>query len=1484
MSFRFLNEGQRGNIQEFTPIDTFIDPVSKIRVSNPSNLIDTDFEYGLQPTKWETVELINNTPAFFSKSGDTTISDITGITTNAGTREVTVTTAFPHNLAVGIPIRVAGTKSVTADGSYIINATPTDTTFTYLARANQTQTISIFDLYTSIITGEFFQGSQISIDDAEGITTDEAGPISTLTVKTPTKHGFGLNTPFYFLNLNSTISQEFESQNSASLSFDPSNSATAQTFDGSNTLLQTPIDLSNSATTSTFQSVITSTNPIAATITVALSGEDWSVLKQGSPLYYSVSVGGGYFQQNPRGVVFIKDINNINQSGGTATFQVSQLPDGSAIPVLANMTGFFQIANQARTFAGNNVNPETQIDLEVIVDEPFLFDGGNQGYDGVQENPPSNTGTVVGYTGTSVTLFTAQGTLDYYVGAMLKYSTNGTAATGLVNNGTYFVSSFGAGPSAGLFNMSLSELPGPDEPLITISGGSGTQTFQKIGISIDKDIVHVKNSNFQEDDMLKYIPPTDGEFEYEFADEKKIFFFVETAYDAHNYTLADRLRFRPIKATGGNIITEYSQADLSWRVHQFTSVGAGEFVVEDPGTDGTVDVLIVAGGGSGAHGLGAGGGGGGVVDTTTLSSVPKPVLSAGTYSIVVGAGGIGPVSGEGIFTSNDSNPSQNGGNSSAFGLTALGGGGGGHHREVMGPGRAGGSGGGGGARSVISGTSPGGAALQPSSSSGGYGNPGGTGRDGVNYPSGGGGGAGQAGETAPNNSSRGGKGGDGVVSTIDGNSFYYGGGGGGCGHTNGQGAGNGGLGGGGGGSTNAGPVGIGGGSARNPGANGLSYGSSSSAPKGANGGANTGGGGGGGAWSRGEGGNGGSGIVIVRYPLTTRDPKFLLASGGQITTAFEEGTLYAVHQYRGVGPSSFEVERVGLSSQNNQIEYLVVGGGGGGGNDMGGGGGAGGFLDGSFSVNETGSYNIFVGNGGNGAPSGTNGPRGSDGQSSSVVGGSVSIVALGGGGGASDHDSANFPAGGVNNGQTVASGGGGSGGNNNNSGVGYGGGRSGTGTPGQGFDGGAGLAPWYPGGGGGAGQAGSRNPGKGGDGKPSSILGRTFWFAGGGGGSGYTGIGGNGGRGGGGGGAVGTTFGGADSINPASGGGGGSTNSQTNTPGGNAAANSGGGGGGGSHFQSNNFGGRGGSGIVVLRYPIYRVPSQYIFATGGDSVRLVEEEGILYAAHNFTSIGSSNFSVTKAATSPGDNTLEYLIVAGGGGGGGWGGGGGGGGLIFGSLSPSSSQSFNISVGGGGAAGTSAYTAGGNGANSSAFGLTAIGGGGGGHYNGNVGRSGGSGGGGGLAEGGSASGGAGTSGQGFNGGPGGSNINGWQSGRGGGGGGAGGAGFSGVGGATDSGRGGPGRDFSSKFGSSVGELGWFSGGGGGHSGTMSVLSIGGQGGGGRGGRHASGSGTGALDGMPNTGGGAGGAWGGSAQERIGIGGSGIVIIRYPIGVV
>jgi len=510
---------------EITFPKEFIDPVTKLRVSQPENLIDTDFEYGLQPTKWETVELINNTPSFFSKSGDTTIPGILSITTTAGTREIIVNTALDHGLAVGIPINVQGTKSVTADGSYIINSIPDTRTFTYLSRDLQENTSAIEDLYTSIITGEFFQGSQLRIAEADGIVTDAGSP-SVLTVTTENPHGFGPNTPFYFLNLNSTISQEFEAANTAAKSFDSSNSATAQSFDGSNTLSSLNIDWSNSATVGGATSTVNGANSTNNTITVAHGTENFVGLPIGQPLYYDVSASLGYFSVNPRGVVFLKTNDSLDV--GSSTFQVSQVPDGAAINIESNVVGTFQIANQARTFAGNNRNALTETTIDVLQGPPQVFDATNAS--GVEAE-------VTGYSGGQITVESST-FLDWYQGAMVFYSTTGSAASGLTDETTYFVDSFFRQGVSDLYSFTLKPLP--DQSVVTsISGGTGTQTFKQIFVSLDKDIFHVKDNGFSEKDMVEYQYPANERFGVGNQDQIKDFYFVTTKYDAHNIELLE---------------------------------------------------------------------------------------------------------------------------------------------------------------------------------------------------------------------------------------------------------------------------------------------------------------------------------------------------------------------------------------------------------------------------------------------------------------------------------------------------------------------------------------------------------------------------------------------------------------------------------------------------------------------------------------------------------------------------------------------------------------------------------------------------------------------------------------------------------------------------------------------------------------------------------------------------------------------------------
>ena len=126
-----------------------------------------------------------------------------------------------------------------------------------------------------------------------------------------------------------------------------------------------------------------------------------------------------------------------------------------------------------------------------------------------------------------------------------------------------------------------------------------------------------------------------------------------------------------VTATGGTVTTYGSN-----KVHTFTTVGTTTFTITSPSII-SVTYLVVAGGGAGGVGRGGGGGAGGVLTGTTN-------LSAGSYTITVGAGG-----------ANAFNDAQGGdGGSSSIGSTVVTTGGGGGGGWTINTGRNGGSGGG----------------------------------------------------------------------------------------------------------------------------------------------------------------------------------------------------------------------------------------------------------------------------------------------------------------------------------------------------------------------------------------------------------------------------------------------------------------------------------------------------------------------------------------------------------------------------------------------------------------------------------------------------------------------------------------------------------------------------------------------------------------------------------------------------------------------
>ena len=183
---------------EMRPDKTYTDPVSKFRVSQPENLIDTDFEYGLQSTKWETLELIRNIPTFFSRNGDQDL-DITEMTSVADSNQIRVVTSDNHNLVQGNPIIVVGSRNSNANGGFVVTKIIDDETFIFNAKANIPTTGNILDTYTQVFLASIYQGTEFKLENVSGITTNEGNP-SKLTVSTEYPLGLNEGTSFFLVN------------------------------------------------------------------------------------------------------------------------------------------------------------------------------------------------------------------------------------------------------------------------------------------------------------------------------------------------------------------------------------------------------------------------------------------------------------------------------------------------------------------------------------------------------------------------------------------------------------------------------------------------------------------------------------------------------------------------------------------------------------------------------------------------------------------------------------------------------------------------------------------------------------------------------------------------------------------------------------------------------------------------------------------------------------------------------------------------------------------------------------------------------------------------------------------------------------------------------------------------------------------------------------------------------------------------------------
>ena len=204
----------------FKPSQTFTDPVSKLRVSTPENLIDTDFEYSLQSTRWETLEQTKNIPTFFNRNGDVEVG-IVDMTIQTGSKIVIVTTSEAHGFQRGQPVLISGSSLTSCDGGFIVTSVTNTTTFSYISKAVQSSGGSITTAYTQVFPGSLYSGTEFKIENVGGITSDGLNP-STLTVNTVYPTNFTQGTSLAMSNTYALSDVEFNTNN-----VDISNSTTA---------------------------------------------------------------------------------------------------------------------------------------------------------------------------------------------------------------------------------------------------------------------------------------------------------------------------------------------------------------------------------------------------------------------------------------------------------------------------------------------------------------------------------------------------------------------------------------------------------------------------------------------------------------------------------------------------------------------------------------------------------------------------------------------------------------------------------------------------------------------------------------------------------------------------------------------------------------------------------------------------------------------------------------------------------------------------------------------------------------------------------------------------------------------------------------------------------------------------------------------------------------------------------------------------------
>ena len=203
---QIYSEGMTEQGQIIRPFQFGTDAIERMRISTPQSLIDADFEYGLQPTKWAGYGTIKGYPSTFDEPGvDLTVNTITTDFNTSSTTNSLITLTFvdsAHDLTTGDVINVSGLNAGTdgfsrADGSFIIESTPAANSLTYFARGivGTSNGQSLKTEETLGRRGGLYANASIPVQSA---SSDGSDP-STITLNFASPHGLIPGCPIHVI-------------------------------------------------------------------------------------------------------------------------------------------------------------------------------------------------------------------------------------------------------------------------------------------------------------------------------------------------------------------------------------------------------------------------------------------------------------------------------------------------------------------------------------------------------------------------------------------------------------------------------------------------------------------------------------------------------------------------------------------------------------------------------------------------------------------------------------------------------------------------------------------------------------------------------------------------------------------------------------------------------------------------------------------------------------------------------------------------------------------------------------------------------------------------------------------------------------------------------------------------------------------------------------------------------------------------------------